>query len=115
MGRLNGVRGGGVWWIVTIPQRPFAAPVFAGLGMYVCTRFSPVVLRRVVESDEDDHESRGGNGSPTALYWLRGWRLTMGSWEQTVFVDRGGGEKLGSSKGVCRLAFVGSKAACKAD
>lgn len=103
------MRGVGVWWMLTIPQRPFATPVFAGLEMYVCTRFGPVVLRRVVESDEDGHESRGGNGSPRALYWLRGWRLRMASWEKIVIVGRGGGEKLGSPRGVLRLAFADSK------
>lgn len=32
IGRLNGVRGGGVWSMLAIPQRPVAAPVFAGGG-----------------------------------------------------------------------------------
>lgn len=50
--------------------------------VFFVTRSGKVVLGRMEESDEDGHESRGGDGTTAALYWLRGWRLRMGSWEK---------------------------------
>lgn len=59
--------------MLTIPQRPVAAPVFAGegSGMFV-SRWRKGVLWRVVQSDKNGDESRGGDGT-RALNWLRGW------------------------------------------
>lgn len=54
------------------------------------TRSGKVVLGRMEESDEDGHESRGGDGTTAALYWLRGWRLRMGSWEKEEGETAGG-------------------------
>lgn len=70
--------------MLTIPQRPFAAPVFAGREVYVCTRFGLDVLWRMIEADEDGRESRVGDRPTTALYWLRGWRRWVESWERIV-------------------------------
>lgn len=52
---------------------PVAAPVFAVGGRLIGfgTRSAKAVLRRMVETDENGHEARGGSGSTTASCGLR--------------------------------------------